>query len=299
MRIDLNQYVTELSYTDVLDSNVITCTNYEGFKTVLVRSKDINNDTLTFENEFFLMKNNIILSVGDKEIGNFHILVCKKTDESSIIHFERVCDYLFVKRNEQLTADEMLKLFNSLETIFSTSGSKDILLEIGLYGELSLLNYLYEKNNELYKMWHAEFFSKHDLELDDKVKIEVKATVKDIRKHTFSHNQIVRTHLKIFIASFMLQTVEKGLSLYDLCNDSMRLLNSEQLLSLELQMKKLGLSEQYNGISCIKEETYDNLKFYKAEDIPHIIEEIQEGISNIHYDVDLTNTKCIDLDQLK
>ena len=96
----------------------------------------------------------------------------------------RVCDFLFVKRNEPLSADEMLKLFNSLETIFKAATKRDQSLEIGLYGELSLLNYMYNENNEIYKMWHSEFFSKNDLDIYEKEKIEVKSTIKDIRQHT-------------------------------------------------------------------------------------------------------------------
>ena len=38
----------------------------------------------------------------------------------------------------------MLKLFYSLETIFSVVSMHDKALEIGLYGELSLINYLYD-----------------------------------------------------------------------------------------------------------------------------------------------------------
>jgi hypothetical protein len=192
----------------------------------------------------------------------------------------------------------MLKLFNSLETIFKTSSEKNLELEIGLYGELSLLNYFYEKNNFIYSMWHSEFFSKHDLELNDKVKIEVKTTIKGIRKHRFSHDQIVRPHLKVFVASLMLKTVEKGLSLYDLCTESMKFLNSDQLISLELQMKKIGLSDDYPGISCIKEETYDNIKIYDANLIPHLTENVSESISNIKYDVDLSNVDPISIEFL-
>ena len=44
MKIDLNQYITDMSYEDALYSNVISCTNSDGNKTVLVRSTDDNNN---------------------------------------------------------------------------------------------------------------------------------------------------------------------------------------------------------------------------------------------------------------
>ena len=41
-------------------------------------------------------------------------------------------DYLFIKNDNALSADEMLKLFYSLETIFSVVSMHDKALEIGL-----------------------------------------------------------------------------------------------------------------------------------------------------------------------
>lgn len=298
MKIELNQYIADISPKDVLERNVISCTNFDNNKTILIRSSDNSKETLTFENEYFLMKNNIVLSVAGEEIGNFHIMVCKKNDINSINHFFRVCDYLFIRPNIALSAEEMLKLFGSLETIFKTHSERNLELEIGLYGELSLLNYLYEQNNDIYKLWHAEFFSKHDLELNNKTKIEVKTTVKDTRKHRFSHDQIVRLHLHVFVVSIMLKTVENGLSLYDLCVNTMNMLDNNQLLSLEILMKKLGLSEEYGGINCIKEETYESIKLFDANKIPHIEEEIPEGVSCIKYDIDLSNIESVPFSKL-
>lgn len=294
MREDLNQYISNIDADELYNENVISCTNTEGFSTILVRNSDSNTNTLSFDNDFFCMKNNVQLSIDDSNIGLFHILICKKTDEENICHFKRVCNYLFLKQNKALSSEEMFNLFNSLEKIFNSSVIKDDVSEIGLYGELALLNYMNDLHSNYYSAWHRNFLNKHDIEISDKVKIEIKTTVKDFRKHTFSYTQIYRPHLKLYVASLLLKPVEVGMSLYNLCIDTMRLLNNDQIINLERQMKKLGLNENYGGISCILAEVYKDIKFYDVDDLPKI-ENIPDGISNVHYDVDLSNINDISI----
>lgn len=288
MKEDLNQYITNISADELYNANVVSCTNAEGLSTILVRNSDNNTNSLSFNNDFFYMKNNVQLSINNNNIGLFHILICKKMDEENICHFKRVCNYLFLRQNKALSSDEMFNLFNSLETIFNSSIIKDGASEIGLYGELVLLNYLNDLDTNYYLAWHNNFLSKHDIEISDKIKIEIKTTVKDFRKHSFSYDQIYRPHLKLYVASLLLRPVEVGTSLYNLCIDTMKLLNDDQIINLEKQMRKLGLSENYGGISCVLSETYDDIKFYDADDLPKI-GKIPDGISNIHYDIDLSN----------
>ncbi len=286
----INEYVTQINYETLLKKNVIAGTDITGRASVLIRNADPSSESVCFENEFFIMKNSIVLEHDGAEVGNFHVLICKKMDTLSIDHFNRVCDYLFIKTDNSYTSSEMLKLFYSLETIFAVTSSHDRSLEIGLYGELSVINYFYDNQlGKLYKTWHADFFNKHDFEIDKTTKVEVKTTTNDVRIHSFRHNQICRDGIEIFVISSLLQPCEKGLSLYELCKKTISILdNSEQMLAIELLMNKLGLNAEYQGISCIQEETYRNLAIYNVTDIPRITSIIPVGVSNICYDVDFT-----------
>ena len=286
----VNEYVTHINHKALLQNNVVTGTDSSGRASVLIRNIDPTSESVSFENDYFIMKNSIVLEHNGTPVGNFHILICKKTDALSVDHFNRVCDYLFVKPDNGYASAEMLKLFYSLETIFAVTGSHDRSLEIGLYGELTVINYLYDnKFGDLYKTWHTDFFNKHDFEIDKTTKVEVKTTTNDIRIHSFRHNQICRDGIDIYVVSSLLQPCEKGLSLYDLCKRTISLLdNSEQMLAIELLMNKLGLNANYHGISCIQKESYNNLALFNVKDIPRISSEIPVGVSNIHYDVDFT-----------
>lgn len=286
----INEYVTQINYETLLKKNVITGTDITGRASVLIRNADLSSESVCFENDFFVMKNSFVLEHNGTEVGNFHILICKKTDVLSTDHFNRVSAYLFVKPDNSYTSSEMLKLFYSLETIFAVTGSHDRSLEIGLYGELTVINYFYDNRlGDLYKAWHTDFFNKHDFEIDKSTKIEVKTTTNDVRIHSFRHNQICREGIKIFVISSLLQPCEKGLSLYDLCKKTISILDSsEQMLAIELLMNKLGLNIEYQGISCVQEESYSNLLLYDVKDMPHITSTIPAGVSNIQYDVDFT-----------
>lgn len=291
----VNEYITDIKSEDISGKNVIAGIDSLGRASVLIRNSDASDVQVSFENEFFIMKNNINLEYNGEPIGNYHVLICKKTDPIGLSHFERVSDYLFIKTDNSYSSDEMLKLFYSLETIFSVSINHDRNLEIGLYGELSVINYLFENHvGDLYKKWHTNFFNKHDFEFDENKKLEVKTTVKDVRIHSFRHNQVCRDNLTIYIASCMLQTCEEGLSLYDLCRQTIDILDDhEQMLAIELLMNKLGIGAEYQGICCIKEETYENLKFYDAKTVPHLTETIPTGLSNISYDIDFSGVADI------
>lgn len=299
MEIDARQYLTDIGIDEIHERNVVVCKDEEERTTLLIRNSLNSKDYATFQNEYLLLKNSVNLLVENKNIGNFHILICKKTDDISVAHFCRVCDYLFVKNNKSMSSEEMVKLFYSLERIFSEIVIKNTDLEIGLYGELAVINYLFNINSKMYDKWHADFFSKHDFELNKRVKLEVKTTRKTNRIHSFSHDQVYRTNLKVYIISSIIQPCEKGTSLYELCKQTIEILTDKtQMLAIELLIKKLGLSEEYQGVNCILEDVYSKLKLYNAEDVPHLQGVIPEGVSNIHYDIDLSNVRDIQFQEL-
>lgn len=295
MVIDAKQYLTDISFDELVHRNVVLCTDGEHRKTLLIRNSQVTTESATFENKFFIMKNNVVLVAENSKIGDFHILICKNKDDISVQHFCRVCEYLFIKNNDKLSTDEMLKLFYSLERIFSQKASKNTDLEIGLYGELAVINYLYHMNCRAFNMWHADFFNKHDFELSKKVKVEVKTTVKDFRKHSFGHDQVYRTSLKVYIISCIVNVCEKGMSLYELCKNTLNILSdASQMLAIELLVAKLGLDEEYQGVNCVLEEVFNDIKLYDADSIPHLTQKIPDGVSNIHYDIDLSNIQDCD-----
>ena len=290
MEIDARQYLTEIGVEEISKRNVIVCKDEEDRTTLLIRNSFDSKDYATFQNEYLLLKNSVNLIVNNACIGNFHILICKKTDDIGIAHFCRVCDYLFVKNDKPMSSEEMVKLFYSLERIFSESAVKNTDLEVGLYGELAVINYLFNIKSKMYNKWHADFFSKHDFELNKKVKLEVKTTRKSNRIHSFGHDQVYRTSLKVYIVSCIIELCEKGTSLYELCKRTIETLTDRtQMLAIELLIKRLGLNEDYQGINCILEDVYSKMKLYNAEKVPHLIENIPDGVSNVHYDIDLSN----------
>ena len=57
---------------------------------------------------------------------------------------------------------------------------------------------------------------KFDFSISEKVKLEVKATVKNIRTHHFRHEQLMTEVYDIFVLSYLLRYDDEGLSLFEL-----------------------------------------------------------------------------------
>ena len=300
MKIDINEYVASLPQEGIVGKNILTGFDKSGSRTYLVKNSSASTRIKAFGNDYFTLKNNVVLYAGDKEVGNFHVLICNKQDDGSILHFDRVCDYLFAKNNLPLSADEMLGLFNSLQTIFSTKGSIDSAAEIGFYGELATILFLYKnKIGNLYKNWHSELFSNHDMEINNRVKLDIKSTVKEKREHRIQHNQIYRKNLEVYIISCLLTSCEKGISLYQLCLEVQKILNnSDQIIAIETMMKKLNLSESYQGLNCVLEDVFESIRLYPAKDVPHLKCGDIPGVTKISYDSDLSQAPNMEFNNL-
>ena len=56
------EYVTQITQDELLSRNVIIGTDSEDRSSVLIRNTDEKGESACFENEFFIMKNGILLN---------------------------------------------------------------------------------------------------------------------------------------------------------------------------------------------------------------------------------------------
>ena len=129
-------------------------------------------------------------------------------------------------------------------------------------------------------------YSKHDIEITDSLKIEVKTTTKETRTHRFSHNQIYDNFYDIYVSSVILYKTEKGTSLYDLFVELLNITdNYETRFSLYKLMNFCGVNNMNQGIVFSKDNSMKSIKIINGINLPKINNDIPEGISNISYDV--------------
>jgi hypothetical protein len=302
MALNEKIYITFLKKEEIIDKNIVIGFDDENRRTLLIKNSVPSGENPIFKTDYFRLKTNVSILIENEEIGSYHILTCVMKDIVIVDSFDRVCNYLFIKNNKALSIEEMLKLFNSIELIFKSTQEKDLRnTQIGAFGELFTLKYLFSNGyGKIARNWHTDIFLKHDIEINKKNRIEIKTTTTEKRIHRFRHDQIFREDINVYVISVMLEESEIGYSLYDLFIDVIgQFSDMEKIFSLEVLMKKCGISKSTPGIVCNDSKILENLKIFDAKFLPKFNIPEPEGVSGTSYDVDFANVKDLDLSELE
>ena len=195
----------------------------------------------------------------------------------------------------------MSGLITSLEDYFKTTPEKNKReIQIGVFGELFTIKYLYDVGYpEIVDKFHKNFYSKHDLEINSKVRMEVKSTTSEKRIHHFKHNQIMRSDVKVILSSVMLEESKEGTSLKTLFEEVIPLFDDpDAKFALQKLMVRCGIADGEEGLSFAYEKALNDIRFYDAANLPKIEKETFDGITNIEYDVDCSNCDYFNVDDL-
>lgn len=282
------RYISEISEQEFKNAPVLPFKSEDGRPCILIRNskqKTVLQKGKTDNIEYHL--NSIIEKDGNKFC--FHIVSCINSDEYSKEQFNIAYDYLFKKIKFPLSDIEITKLITSLEQLFKITPETDKKkLQIGVYGELLFLLFMYNNGYPLIlNKYHSYFYSKHDIEIDNHNRIEIKSTTSSKRIHSFAHDQLFRKDVNVFVASLILEYSQEGLSLYDLFNKILTLItNPEDYLDMGLLKAMCGVSEINKGPSFSFIKSTEQIKVFKSEDLPHLEVGNINGVTEIHYDVD-------------
>lgn len=185
----------------------------------------------------------------------------------------------------KIEVKKLINLFNK----FTRPPTKTIQ---GLWAELLVIEQ--SKNPEyLIKSWHCSPTDKFDFN-DGIDKIEVKSTAKSRRVHNFSFEQLEpNKNSNLIIASVFAVETGIGKNIFDLVKLIDLKVNSRDLLSHinEVLVETLGKDfEKTFEIFFDYQLAVDSLAFFECEVVPKIENKnIRQEISNIHFDVDLSN----------
>ncbi len=293
------KYFSDIT-SEIFESNVVLpFINEEGRPCILIKNskeKQIMISGSTDNLEYHL--NSLFVREGKQYY--FHMISCLKSDGYSKEQFSIAYDYLFKAMNAPKSDYEIGSLIASLEQLFKVTPEKDMSkLHMGVYGELLFILYAHDCGcSEILSKYHSNFYSKHDLEIDRYTRIEVKSTVDTKRIHHFSHDQIFRSDVNVYVASILLEEASEGVSLNELF-DKVLALSCDPKTTLWLGQLKgfCGISKETPGPSFSYEKAKKDLKVFNANDLPHLELEGIKGISNVSYDVDCSMTDNLDINQ--
>lgn len=294
------KYISSITESELEDNIVVPCTDEDGFSCILIKNAKSKTISSGYSTDNMEIKINRVLLRNGKDYF-FHIIRAKKTDAYSRNQFDTIFEFVFKKIESPIDDVELSGLITSLEDYFKTTPEKNKReIQIGVFGELFTIKYLYDIGYEdIVEKFHKNFYSKHDIEINSKVRMEVKSTTSEKRIHHFKHNQIMRNDVKVILSSVMLEESKEGVSLKSLFEDVMSLFDDpDAKFALQKLMIRCGIADGEEGMSFAYEKALTDIKFYDAVNLPKIDKESFEGITNIEYDVDCSNCNFLNVDVL-
>lgn len=289
------KYISSIPVEEIRSGVVIPCINENGFRTILVKNTLQKTVVSEYATDNLSVKIDTVLYVADEQFY-FHIISANQNDAQSNAQFDIVYEYVFNKIDTPISGTELSALIISLEEYFRTTPDANLFpLQVGVFGELLTIKYLYDSNyTDIVEKYHNNFYSKHDVEINSSCRIEIKTTVSEKRIHRFKHNQIYRTDTNVFVASVMLEQAKEGLSLYELFLQIFALYSSpESIFSLRKLMKRCNVDEEHVGPTFSLEKALSDLKIYDATQLPKLELDPPNGVTAISYDVDCSMAESV------
>lgn len=290
------KYISDLSEKEFDNNVVLPFYNEKGRPCILIKNSKQKNNIFrgTTDNiEYHL--NTIVQKDGKNHY--VQIISCLKDDGYSKEQFTIAYDYLFKLLDSPKSDVELGSLINSLEQLFKVSPEKDLFkLHVGVYGELLFLYYFKSLGCEkIIDKYHSNFYLKHDLELNKNNRIEVKTSVNSKRIHHFSHDQLYRKDVQVYVGSIILEESSEDVSLNELFNMVIAQTSDPSSILWFGQLKGFcGISKENVGPSFSFDKACHDIKVFYSKDLPHLEIEEVKGISNVSYDVDCSMADNLD-----
>lgn len=294
------KYIGNITREEFINNTVIVCINEEGRPCILVKNAISKTITRSFDTDNLGIKLNSVLIWENSEFY-YHIIVLKDNNNETIKNFELIYDYIFKKFDDPVEDYELIYLINSIDELFRiTPEQQNKERQIGLIGELLVVKDLFCKGVEkVFKKYHKNFNSKHDIEFSDKLRMEVKTTSSDQRLHQFRHDQLSRNDITVLVASVLVEEAQEGTTLFDLFQLVIEMCpEPDTRFGLNKLMKQFAVTEEKPGISFSLSKAEESIQYYRAVDLPMIREEIPDGISKISYTVDCAFARPMQIDEL-
>lgn len=236
---------------------------------------------------------NAKVSFSSERDETVHILKCLlHTVKEKQIFLE--ISKLFI--NDDYSDKYVIETFNTLQNFFSSKKDLTDNELTGFYAELYTI-YKFHDSLNIEQYWQSRDRLKFDFSFTDKLKLEIKATTKEIRQHHFLHEQLNSNYYEIFILSYMFRYDDFGLSLFDLINLLKPILSNNKDLYMRLTyLEKNASAEHLKDIKYNQIYTDANMYFFKAFDIPKFKEAIPSDVSKAEYDCSLENIPHVEID---
>ncbi len=294
------KYIGNISPEELETQIVFPCFDEEGYRCILIKNAFPKTVVSKYETDNMIIKLNTILQFEEKDFY-FHIITSKNTDHEAVKSFDLIYEYVFTKIENAVSDDTLARVVLSLEEYLRITPEKDSKrLQIGVWGELFCVNYLYNLGYlGIINKYHNNFYFKHDIEISDSLRMEVKSSVDAKRIHHFRHDQICRNDITVIVCSIVLEESQEGTTLLDMCKRILSLMDDpDEKLNMNKMMRMCGLSDEKPGLAFSECKAEEEMRFYDANSLPMLSSAIPSGVTKVEYDVDCSFGEEVDLNML-
>lgn len=265
---------------------------YFAIKNILnLNSESIDTTNLSLRTNVFI---NSVENNPSFKPGYYNILFFNNDLNSDL--FSTFVDLCTVYSSENNTKD-FISFFYSLITLFQLPKEENFRNLIGFYGELKLIQILFEKYSlDISNSWHktGSSFDKYDF-VFQKINLEVKTSTKEENIFKIKHNQIFNDHNN-YVALLNINLDNSGETVVNLL-DYFKLTkpfsnNLDFLIKLEREKTKINFKESNKTFF-----KFYNLSFFHCNDLEKITN-IPSAITNISYNYNFESQTKTDIKKL-
>lgn len=245
--------------------------------------------------DYLLLNTNIeIRSFENSQLfpsGKYNVLEFLPTEhgygENNLESFVNLC----IAHSEFMKGGSFIKFFFSLSELFQEPKEQQFKNLIGLFGELSFLDYVARTHAvDLSPYWHkGGSYDKYEICLEDS-NLEIKATAATDEEVTIKHVQLFNADQNYLVVVYVEET-SSGQTVNQLISDMLAnpvyFSNLNFVLNIEKEKKRIS-PVGANG----RKFAVRSMKLYDAQSI-NPFNEIPESISQLTYKLDLSSKDCI------
>lgn len=230
----------------------------------------------------------------DDRQGQFSVVRCLDSNHETIRYFLSVITSMIEFLGEHPSATDLAVAIHRLATIFQKLGRVPTRSVNGLFGELFLISRSARPARSV-EAWRADDNARFDFSIGD-ARVDAKCTTRRSRSHNFSFDQCnPPPTVTAVVASMFVEQISSGLSLRELISQIEISLVPRTDLILKLNdviATTLGTNLPRSLSVCFDTAlTESSLAFYDLRDVPAIRGNLPAGVSDVHFQSDLSNVQ--------
>lgn len=195
-----------------------------------------------------------------------------------------------------MDSNNFIKFFYSLINIFQYPDKQDYKNLIGLFGELSVIKFIYEQTGyDISSTWHKTGSTgKYDFVLD-KMNIEVKSSISTEKDVAIKHNQLFNNDNN-YLAVVYLEKNNCGIStnqlLHELFSNPNCCNNYNFAINVEKEKKRISPTDADNVLFSVR-----NIFFYYAKEI-NPFNSVPDNVTSLSYKLNLSDSNKIEINSI-